>query len=513
MPAEAESKPQAAPAATEAAESKESLLSSIFNRVEVTMPQTGVNVEEFKDPLSIAEKPKGAMVAAALRVFIDEIGKMEKPVERIDKNLLDSLVASIDAKLSEQLDEILHHPKFQQLESSWRGLKFLVDRTDFRKNVRIEMIDISKDELRQSFEDAPELIQSGLYKHIYTGAYDQPGADPYAAMISNYEFDNSPQDIALMQEISKVSAAAHCPFIGAVGPKFFNKKSMEDWKKIPDMNAWLETAEYIKWRSFRESEDSRYVGLTFPRFLLRLPYGQDTVPVKSFNYQENVKGPDHEKYLWGNSSFAFATNLVRAYISDGWCVQIRGPQAGGTVENLPVHVYDIGKGKETKIPTEVPIDETLEFTCSNLGFIPFSHYQGRDFACFFSANSSQKPAIYDQPEATANSRINARLPYIFLASRISHYLKVLQRENIGTTKDKVKIEKELNDWIRSLVTEMKNPTEEQIAKHPLRAAQVKVYDIEENPGFYRVEMMIMPHFQIEGMDISLSLVGKMPKGK
>jgi type VI secretion system protein ImpC len=496
-----------------AAESKESLLMSIFERVEVAVPQPGVDIQEFKDPMSIAEKPKGAMVAAALRVFVDAVAQLEKPVERIDKNLLDGMIASLDMKLSGQLDEILHNGKFQQLESGWRGLKFVVDRTDFRKNVRIEMIDISKDALRASFEDAPELIQSGLYKHVYTGAYDQPGADPYGAMVSNYEFDNSAQDIALMQEIAKVSSASHCPFIGAVGPKFFGKKSMEDWKRIPDFNAWMETADYIKWRTFRESEDSRYIGLTFPRFLLRLPYGPDSAPVKSFNYVENVKGPDHEKYLWGNSGMAFATNLIQAYITDGWCVQIRGPQAGGTVQNLPVHVYDVGKGKQVKIPTEVPIDETLEFTCANLGFIPFSHYQGRDYACFFSANSTQKPAIYEQPEATANSRINARLPYIFLASRIAHYLKVLQRENIGTTKDRVKIEHELNGWIRGLVTEMKNPTEEQIAKHPLRAAQVRVYDIEENPGFYRVEMMIMPHFQIEGMDISLSLVGKMPKAK
>ncbi len=499
--------------AGEVLEGKESLLDLVFKQVDVVRPDQGIEIGEFKDQLSIAEKPKGAMVAAALRVFVDAIAKLERPVERIDKTLLDGLVASIDAKLSEQLDEVLHNKDFQRLESGWRGLKFLVDRTDFRRNVRVELLNASKEDLRTSFEDSSELIQSALYKQVYTGAYDQPGADPYGAMISNYEFENSPQDISLLQEISKVSASAHCPFIGAVGPKFFGKPSMEEWKKIPDLSAWMETADYVKWRSFRDTEDARYVGLVFPRFMLRLPYGQDTVPVKGFNYNENVKGPDHEKYLWGNASFSFATNMVRAFVNDGWCVQIRGPQAGGTVENLPVHLYDIGKGKQMKIPTEVPIDETLELSCSNLGFIPFSHYQGRDYACFFSANSAQKPAIYDTKDATANSRINARLPYIFLASRISHYLKVLQRENIGTTKDRVKIEKELDTWIRGLVTEMKNPSEEQIAKYPLRAAQVKVHDIEENPGFYRVEMMIMPHFQIEGMDISLSLVGKMPKAK
>jgi type VI secretion system protein ImpC len=505
MAQQKEAAPQQAAAAT--TESKEGRLSILLEKVNVALPSGTVALDH------LSESDKGAVVTASLRVFVDAIAKLETPLERIDKNLLDGLIASLDAKLSEQLDEIMHADKFQKLESAWKSLKFLVDRTDFRKNVRIEMIDVSKDALRESFEDAPELIQSALYNQVYKGAYDQPGGDPYAAMISNYEFENMPQDIALLQEVAKVAASAHCPFVGSVGPKFFGKKSMEDWKKIPDLKAWMETAEYTKWRAFRESEDARYVGLTFPRFMARLPYGPDSVPVKGFNYVENVKGPDHEKYLWGNASFAFATNMVRSFVNDGWCVQIRGPQAGGTVENLPVHLYDVGKGKQMKIPTEVPIDETLEFTCSNLGFMPFSHYQGRDYACFFSAASSQKPAEYDQKEATANSRINARLPYIFLSSRIAHYLKVIQRENIGATKDRTKIEKELNTWIKGLIIGMKDPSEQQIAKYPLRDAQVKVYDIEENPGFYRVEMMIMPHFQIEGMDISLSLVGKMPKAK
>jgi type VI secretion system protein ImpC len=495
------------PAVAETTESKEGRLSVLLGKVNVSLPTSTVSIEQ------IADADKGAVVTAALRVFVDAIAELQTPLDKIDKTLLDGLVAKIDQKMSEQLDEIMHAAAFQKMESAWRGLKFLVDRTDFRRNVRIELLDVSKDALRESFEDSPELIQSPLYRHVYSGAYDQPGADPYAAMISNYEFDNSPQDVTLLQEVAKVASSALCPFIGSVGPKFFGKNSMEEWKRIPDLKAWMDTAEYAKWRSFRESEDARYIGLTFPRFMVRLPYGPDTVPVKGFNYTENVKGADHEKYLWANASFTFASNMVRSFVTDGWCVQIRGPQAGGMVENLPVHLYDIGKGKQMKIPTEVPIDETLEFTTASLGFIPFSHYQGRDYACFFSANSTQKPQEYDQKEATANARVNTRMPYIFLASRIAHYLKVIQRENIGTTKDRGKIEKELNEWIKSLVIGMKNPSEQLIAKYPLRDAQVKVYDIEENPGFYRVEMMIMPHFQIEGMDISLSLVGKMPKAK
>ncbi|MBT8399511.1 MAG: type VI secretion system contractile sheath large subunit [Rhodothermia bacterium] len=494
-------------------ETKENVLDSILSKVNVERPDEEVSIERFKDVSSVTEKDRSGMMAAAIRVFVEAVADLEQPVEKIDKHLLDGLIAGIDAKMSAQLDQILHNDKFQQLESSWRGLKFMVDRTDFRKNVRIEMLNVSKDDMRESFEDSPELIQSPLYRKIYSGAYDQPGADPYAAIISNYEFDHSAADVALLSNISKVSASAHCPFIGAIGPKFFGKSSMEDWKKIPDLSAYMETADFAKWNSFRSSDDARYVGLVFPRFMLRLPYGEESSPVKAFNYEENVKGPDHDKYLWGNASFAFATNMVRAFQSDGWSVQIRGPQAGGMVEDLPVHLFDVGKGKQMKIPTEVPIDETLEFECANLGFMPLSHYQGRDYACFFSANSSQRPELYDDSDATANSRINSRLPYIFLASRIAHYLKVMQRENIGATKDKLVIQNELNKWLKGLVTEMENPSADQVAKYPLRAAEVKVHDIEDNPGFFRVETLIKPHFQIEGMDVSLSLVGKMPKAK
>ncbi len=508
-----EVKQEAGAPGVETIESKDSLLDNIFSQVDMTAPSHAVEINDFGDAYANSEKPKGDLMAAALRVFVDAVADLDQPVERVDKVLLDSLVAQIDHQISEQLDEVMHHEKFQQLESAWRGLKFLVDRTDFRKNVRIEVLNVSKDALLESFEDAPELIQSALYKHVYTNAYDQPGADPYSTIIGNYEFTNSPQDVALLTQVSKVSSSAHCPFISSIGPKFFGKDSFEEWKKIPDLQAYLGTAEYMKWNSFRESEDARYVGLTFPRFMLRLPYGEETVAVKSFNYEENVKGSDHEKYLWGNAAFSFAANMTEAFMKDGWAVQIRGPQSGGKVDDLPVHLYDVGKGKEMKIPTEVPISETLEFTAANLGFIPLSVYQGKDYACFFSANSSQKPAIYDDPAATANSRVNSRLPYIMLASRISHYLKVLQRENIGTTKDAGKIEAELNRWLGNYITKMPNPSEDTIAKYPLRGGQVTVSDIEENPGFYRVQMSIMPHFQVEGMDISLSLVGKMPKAK
>ena len=507
----AEAQTQTDAAAAETTEAEGSLLDSILAKVDVQKPAGDVRIDAFSDADAVGGQDRGAMMSAALRVFVDAVTKSGEPVEKIDKHLVDGLVADIDATISKQLDKILHHDEVQKLESAWRGLKFLVDRTDFRKNVKIELLNVSKDTLRESFEDSPELIQSPLYRHVYSNAYDQPGADPYSAIVSNYDFGASPQDMALLGDISKVAASAHAPFLGAIGPQFFGKESMEEWKKIPDLSAYMELADFTKWNALRDTEDARYLGLTFPRFLLRLPYGPDTVPVKSFNYQEEVSGEDHERYLWGNASFAFASNMVRAFQRDGWSVQIRGPQSGGKVDDLPVHLYDVGKGTQAKIPTEVPISETLEFEAANLGFIPLSHYQGRDFACFFSANSTQRPKLYDDDAATANSRINARLPYIFLASRIAHYLKVLQRENIGATKDATVIESELNTWLKGLVTEMEKPSAEQVAKYPLKAAAVEVVELDDNPGFFRVQTAIKPHFQIEGMDISLSLVGKMPK--
>nr|HCF8492515.1 type VI secretion system contractile sheath large subunit [Klebsiella variicola subsp. variicola] len=282
-------------------------------------------------------------------------------------------------------------------------------------------LDVAKDDLRQDFEDAPELIQSGLYWHTYTAEYDTPGGEPIGSVISAYEFDASPQDVALLRNISRVSAAAHMPFIGAVGPAFFLKETMEEVAAIKDIGNYLDRAEYIRWKAFRETDDARYIGLVMPRVLGRLPYGPDTVPVRSFNYVEQVKGPDHEKYLWTSAAFSFASNMVKSFVNNGWCVQIRGPQAGGAVKDLPIHLYDLGTGNQVKIPSEVMIPETREFEFASLGFIPLSYYKNRDYACFFSANSAQKPALYDTADATANSRINARLPYIFLLSRIAHY--------------------------------------------------------------------------------------------
>jgi type VI secretion system protein ImpC len=510
MPPEAEeSRPQEA----KPAEEKEATpLQRLFTLVDISMPARPVDVAQMTTA-EAGTVELGATLAGALQIFLKEVSRSATAVEKVDKNIVDFYIAEFDHRLSQQLDAILHQQDFQRLESSWRGLKFLVDRTDFRRNCRIEVLQVAKAELLQNFEDSPETVQSGLYQQIYTQEYDQPGGEPVTAMVSNYEFGRDPQDVTLLQNIAKVAAATHCPFVGSVGEKFFGLDSIHKLPNLPDLAAHFDTAEYTKWRSFRQSEDSRFVGLVAPRFLLRLPYGPESVPTKSFNYMEDVTGETHERYLWGNASYAFAANLARSFVNNGWCVQIRGPQAGGLVENLPIHLYDAGGNKLVKIPTEILIPDTREFEFAKLGFIPLSFYKNRDYACFFSANSIQEPKIYDSKEATANSRISSRLPYIFLVSRIAHYLKVIQRENIGAAKDKSVLEEELNKWIQGLVTEMKNPSPELIATHPLRKAMVKVEDIVENPGFFKVQMFVMPHFQIEGMDVNLSLVAQMPKAK
>jgi type VI secretion system protein ImpC len=469
--------------------------------------------QQLREELAQIKTSTGRPDDQGVSALFDLVGQTGKPADNFDKSLLDFHIGQLDKQIGEQLDAVLHAPEFQALESRWRGLRMLVERTDFRKNVRIEVLDVSKDALMRDFEDAPEVTQSGLFRLAYIEEYDTPGGEPISAIISDFEFTNSPQDVSLLRNISKVAAAAHMPFIGSVGPAFFGKQSMEEVVAIPDIDDYFDRPEYTRWNGFRAMDDARYVGLTMPRVLGRLPYSVHNASVRSFNYQETVRSADRSRYLWVNASFAFALNMVRSFTTNGWCVQIRGPQAGGNVYGLPAHRYGLGIGAQQKIPTEVLIPETREFEFASLGFIPLSFYKSHDFACFYSANSVQKPVTHESEEATANSRINARLPYILLLSNIAHYLKLIQRENIGATKDRRLLELELNNWIRGLVTEMKDPGDVLQASHPLREARVTVEDIEDNPGYFRIKLFIVPHFQVEGMDVELSLVSQMPRAK
>jgi type VI secretion system protein ImpC len=449
-----------------------------------------------------------------IQAFITELLTPAHAQEKVDKAFCDALIAEIDQKISKQLDVILHDPAFQKLESAWRGLKFAVDRTDFRENIKCEMLNVSKEDLQTDFEDAPELVKSGLYKIAYTAEYGQFGGRPYGAIFANYEFGPGPQDIALLQSCAAVATMSHAPFFAAAGPAFFGEKDYLKLPNLKDLKSIFEGPQYTKWQSFRESEDARYVGLLMPRFLLRLPYGQMTVPVKSFNYEEDVVGK-HESYLWGNCSYAMATRVADSFAKYRWCPNIIGPQAGGTVENLPLHQYQAMGEVQTKIPTEVMISERREFELSEEGFIALTFRKDSDNAAFFSANSCQKPKYFGQSpegrEAELNYRLGTQLPYMFITCRIAHYLKVLQREQIGSWKERVDLERELNNWISQYVADMDSVTPAIRGRRPLRKAQISVTEVEGNAGWYKVDMKVRPHFKYMGAFFTLSLVGKLDK--
>jgi type VI secretion system protein ImpC len=434
--------------------------------------------------------------------------------ERIDKAFADALIAEIDEKISKQLDVVLHQPALQKLESAWRGLKFVVDRTDFRENIKVEVLNCSKQDLMTDFEDSPEVVKSGLYKIAYTAEYGMLGGKPYGAMFSNYEFGPGAQDVQLLQNCAAVSAMSHAPFFGAAGPAFFGNKDFAKLPNLPDLHATFEGPLYTKWRAFRESEDSRYVGLLMPRFLLRLPYGNKTSPAKSFNYEEDVVG-EHDSYLWGNAAYAFATRVTESFAKYRWCPNIIGPQAGGTVENLPLHQYEAMGELQTKVPTEIQISDRREFELSEEGFIAFTFRKESDNACFFSANSCQKPKTYGQSaegkDAELNYRLGTQLPYMFIACRLAHYIKVLQREQIGTWKERMDLENELNKWIGQYVSNQDGVSPGVRGKKPLREARIKVEDVPGNAGWYKVDMKMRPHFKYMGAFFTLALVGKLDK--
>ncbi|MCC7510790.1 MAG: type VI secretion system contractile sheath large subunit [Planctomycetes bacterium] len=476
--------------------------------------QEGSLLDEIMAKSKMAPGDDGYDVAKfGVQAFLKEILSGDK-AKKADKAAVDQMIAALDQKLSDQVDEILHHPEVQKLESAWRGLKLLVDRTNFRENVKIEVLNVSKEKLLEDFEDAPELTKSGLYKHVYTAEYGTFGGEPYGAIIGNYDFGPGPQDVALLSKVASVATMAHAPFIAAAGPKFFGIDSFTGLPNLKDLKSIMEGPQYTKWQGFRESEDSRSVGLTCPRFLLRLPYGPDTKPVKAFNYQEDVKR-SHEHYLWGNTAFAFATRLTDSFAKYRWCPNIIGPQSGGAVDDLPLHQFDSMGEVETKIPTEVQISERREYELSEEGFIGLTMRKGSDNACFFSANSCQKPKTFGQSaegkDAELNYRLGTQLPYMFIVNRLAHYIKVLQREQIGSWKEKEDLGRELNKWIGQYVADTDNPSPAIRSRCPLRSAQITVEDVPGEAGWYKVGLQVRPHFKYMGAFFTLGLVGKLDK--
>ena len=484
-------------------------------------PQEEQTVEQFSllEEITQATKLKPAdeaygMAKKGVEALLAQLIEPGKHANKVTKAVVDEMIAELDAKLSLQVDAILHHQDFQKLESAWRSLKYMVDNTDFRENIKIEIINISKEDLIEDFEDAPEIPKSGLYKTAYTAEYGQFGGQPYAAMIGNFDFGPGAQDIKLLQNIASVSAMAHAPFIAAAGPQFFDLEDFNELPNLKDLKSIFEGPKYIKWQAFRESEDARYVGLAMPRFLLRLPYDKDDVSIKSFVYEANVSG-GHGQYLWGNSAFAFAGRLTESFAKYRWCANIIGPQGGGAVQDLHMHQYEAMGATQTKIPTEVMISERREFELAEEGFIALTYRKGSDNAAFFSANSVQKAKNFgiskEGKEAELNYKLGLQLPYMFVINRLAHYLKVIQRENIGTWKERGDLESELNNWIRQYVSDMDNPAPGVRSRRPLRQAEINVSDVEGDPGWYRVSLKVRPHFKYMGASFTLSLVGKLDK--
>lgn len=448
-----------------------------------------------------------------VEAFIGDLLKPSKSFDKVEKKLADDMIAAIDEKISSQLDAVIQADEFKKMESSWRGLKFLIDRTDFSQNIAIELISTTKDELIEDFEDAPDVTRSGLYKHVYSAEYGQFGGKPYAAIIGGYNVDPTAQDMKLLQDMASVSAMSHAPFVTAAGPKFFGLDSFKGMPALKDLESIFEGPQYVKWNGFRETDDSRNVALTVPRFMLRSPYGEDN-PVKEFDYQEGI-GTEFEKLCWGNATYAFAANMSRSFAKYRWCPNIIGPQSGGEVLDLPVYKYQ--ENGETKIysPTEVMLSDRQEFELAEQGFIGLIARKGTDNATFFSANSCQKAKFFgNTPEdkaAETNFKLGTELPYLFMIDRLAHYIKVLQREHIGSWKNKNDLDRELNNWVRQYVADQDNPPPEVRSRKPLREARIIVSDDEGNPGFYRVEMNVRPHFKYMGSSFTLSLAGKLDK--
>ncbi len=482
---------------------------------EGTEEAAGSLIEQVLEETKIKPTDEGYDIARqGVEAFISELLAPGREALKVHQSVINQMIAQIDKKLSVQVDEILHHEDVQKLESAWQGLKLVIDQTDFRENTKIELLNVSKDDLLADFEDSPEIPKSGLYKLIYTAEYGQFGGEPVGTMIGNYDFGPGPQDIKLLQYMASVAAMSHAPFIAAASPNFFGENDFNKLPNLKDLKSIFEGPQYIKWNSFRESEDARYVGLTLPRFLLRLPYGKETIPVKAFDYEETVSG-DHEHYLWGNTAFAFATRLAASFAKYRWCPNVIGPQSGGAVEDLPLHQFEAMGEIQTKIPTEILVSERREYELSEEGFIALTMRKGSDNAAFFSANSCQKPKFFGQSkegkEAELNYKLGTQLPYMFIINRLAHYIKVLQREQIGSWKERGDLERELNTWIRQYIADQDNPPPDVRSRRPLRQASIVVSDVEGDPGWYKVDMKVRPHFKYMGAFFTLSLVGKLDK--
>lgn len=426
---------------------------------------------------------------------------------------LDSRVAQLDVLISEQLSSVMHAPEFQQLESSWRGLHYLCKQTSTSPMLKIKVFNTNKKELVKDFQTAIDFDQSALFKKVYEEEFGTFGGAPFAAIVGDFEIGRQPTDMYLIEQMSHVAAAAHAPFIAGASPELLGLETFTDLGKPRDMAKIFDTVEYAKWKSFRESEDSRYVGLTLPHFLGRLPYNpKDGTTVEGFNYVEDVNGKDHSKYLWVNAAYAFGARLTNAFELYGWCAAIRGVEGGGLVEDLPTHTFKTDDGEiALKCPTEIAITDRREKELSDLGFIPLVHCKNTDYAAFFAAQSVQKPKKYDSNSANANAVLSSQLQYIMATSRIAHYLKAMMRDKIGSFASAGNVQDFLNKWISQYVLLDDGASHEAKAQYPLREASVEVSEVAGRPGVYKAVAFLRPHFQLDELSVSLRLVAELPQ--
>jgi len=438
--------------------------------------------------------------------------------KNVSKTLAEG-ISAIDAAISKQLNAVIHHPDFQKLEGTWRGFHYLVMNSETSAQLKIKVMNVSKRELFKDLDSAVEFDQSQMFKKMYENEFGHAGGEPYGSLIGDYEWTNHPEDLDTLTKMSNIAAGAFCPFISAASPKLFGFKSFEELSKPRDLEKIFDTIEYTKWKSFRDTEDSRFVTLVMPRTLARLPYGAATKPVEAFGYEEgdfdakgNPKAMDHENYCWMNASYVMGTKLTDSFSKNGWCTSIRGAENGGKVENLPAHIFTSDDGDpDLKCPTEIGITDRREAELSKLGFLPLCHYKNTDYSVFFGAQTVQKPKKYDRPAATANAAISARLPYIMATSRIAHFLKVIARDKIGSFMEVHDCQDWLNRWIMNYVCADEKPSAEMKAKYPLAEARIDVQEIPGAPGSYNAVAYLRPWLQMEELTTSLRMVARIPK--
>jgi type VI secretion system protein ImpC len=455
-----------------------------------------------------AQKQRGKDL---VKEFVAQVLQGEITVSRDTEAMINARIAQLDHLISIQLSEIMHHPDFQRLEGTWRGLQYLIRNSECTPMLKIRVLNATKRELSRDLQRAPEFDQSAIFKKVYEEEYGVFGGEPIAALIGDYEFGKSFEDLELLDNMSHVASAAHAPFLTAANANLLSLDTFTNLGQPRDLGKIFDTTEYAKWKGFRQSEDSRYVGLCVPHILMRVPYGKDTRTIEAFNFEEGVDGSDHSKYLWGNAAYALGTRLTNAFARYGWCAAIRGVEGGGLVEGLPTHAFRTDDGDVAlKCPTEIAITDRREKELADLGFIPLVHCKGTDYAAFFSVQSAQKPRVYDKEAANANARLSTQLPYMFAVSRFAHYLKAMMRDKIGSFMSRPDCEVFLNKWIQNYVTPSDTAGPELKARCPLREARVEVVDVPGKPGAYRAVAFMRPHYQLDELSVSLRLVAELP---